>query len=44
VIAIAFPQLFELLAAYLFIDFLEDIGHGTIPPWSAVASTESTTL
>ena len=32
VLAVALPYLAELLAAYLLVDFLEDIGHELFPP------------
>src|SRR5262245_18709737 len=31
VVAVALPQLFELLASDFLVDFLEDVGHETLP-------------
>ena len=36
IVPIALPQLFELFAAYLFIDFLEYVGHGNVPALAPV--------
>src|SRR5262249_43005676 len=42
VVLVALPQLLQLFAAYFLIDFLEDIGHATVPVLNTVVPALNT--